>query len=61
MRILIDAQIITDDASSPLFEDVEDAIRKQLAHLELSWNDSSLGRVLSASVNVLSVSEGYSD
>lgn len=57
MRILIDVQIITDDGSSPLFEDVEEAIHKQLAHLELSWNDPSLGRVLAASINVLNVDD----
>jgi hypothetical protein len=58
MKLILQIEVQTDDGSTPLFEDVSHALRKQLSHTALSWNDPSLGRVLSAGISVDEISQG---
>jgi hypothetical protein len=55
MKITVEIDLHTNDGSTPLIDDVARAFTKQVNGLELSWNDPSLGRALSANMVVLDV------
>jgi len=57
MKLQVQLEVKTHGGESPLIEDIERALTDQLHCLMLSWNDPSLGRVLSAGVTVLHISE----
>jgi len=58
MKINIEIEVQVDDFSAPIFEDVSEALRKQLPYIHISWNDPCLGRVVGAKIIVNEIREG---
>lgn len=55
MRITMEIEVTTNDGSSPLEEDVCEALRTAIDGTHLSWNDPSLGRMLLAKIKTIDV------
>lgn len=56
MKLTVEIEVQTDCGSTPLFEDVEKAVRDYFSSV-VYWRDASLDRTIHASVSVESVKE----